>query len=156
MIRYLLLLKNDIRSQNVGAGCACCYLLFLLLALSADRVKKCVCVYTNSSIYTCLSNGNPLQCSCLENPRDGGAWWAAVYGVAQSRTQLKRLSSSSSSYCKWLMHITFIFYYFIQWSHASSIFDSTLRSDDVFNKYLKRNLGWFWNNFIENLISTSF
>ena len=42
-------------------------------------------------------NGNPLQCSCLENPRDGGAWWAAVYGVAQSRTQLKRLSSSSSS-----------------------------------------------------------
>ena len=39
-------------------------------------------------------NGNPLQCSCLENPRDGGAWWAAVYGVAQSRTRLKRLSSS--------------------------------------------------------------
>ena len=42
-------------------------------------------------------NGNPLQCSCLENPRDGGAWWAAVYVVAQSRTQLKQLSSSSSS-----------------------------------------------------------
>ena len=42
-------------------------------------------------------NGNPLQCSCLENPRDGGAWWAAVSGVAQSRTRLKRLSSSSSS-----------------------------------------------------------
>ena len=41
-------------------------------------------------------NGNPLQCSCLENPRDGGAWWAAIFGVAQSRTQLKRLSSSSS------------------------------------------------------------
>ena len=40
-------------------------------------------------------NGNPLQCSCLENPRDGGAWWAAIYGVAQSRTRLKRLSSSS-------------------------------------------------------------
>ena len=39
-------------------------------------------------------NGNPLQCSCLEDPRDGGAWWAAVYGVAQSRTRLKRLSSS--------------------------------------------------------------
>ena len=39
-------------------------------------------------------NGNPLQCSCLENPRDGGAWWAAVYGVAQSRPRLKRLSSS--------------------------------------------------------------
>ena len=46
-------------------------------------------------------NGSPPQCSCLENPRDGGAWWAAVYGVAQSRTRLKRLGgggSSSSSY----------------------------------------------------------
>ena len=42
-------------------------------------------------------NGNPLQCSCLENPKDGGAWWVAVCGVAQSRTLLKRLSSSSSS-----------------------------------------------------------
>ena len=41
-------------------------------------------------------NGNPLQCSCLENPRDGGAWWAAVYGVAQSRTRLKWPSSCSS------------------------------------------------------------
>ena len=39
-------------------------------------------------------NGNPLQCSCLENPREGGAWWAAVYGVAQSWTRLKWLSSS--------------------------------------------------------------
>ena len=39
-------------------------------------------------------NGNPLQCSCLENPWDGGAWWAAVSGVAQSRTWLKLLSSS--------------------------------------------------------------
>ena len=42
-------------------------------------------------------NGTPLQCSCLENPRVGGAWWAAIYGVAQSQTRLKRLSSSSSS-----------------------------------------------------------
>ena len=42
-------------------------------------------------------NGNPLQCSCLENSLDRGAWWPAVYGVAQSWTQLKRLSSSSSS-----------------------------------------------------------
>ena len=44
---------------------------------------------------TGVGNGNPLQCSCLENPRDRGAWWAAVYGVAQSRIRLKRLSSSS-------------------------------------------------------------
>ena len=41
-------------------------------------------------------NGNPLQCSCLENPRDGGTWWAAISGIAQTRTRLKRLSSSSS------------------------------------------------------------
>ena len=49
--------------------------------------------------FSCIGegNGNPLQCSCLENPRDRGAWWAAVYGVAQSWTRLKRLSSSSSS-----------------------------------------------------------
>ena len=43
-------------------------------------------------------NGNPLQCSCLENPRDGGAWWASVYGVTQSRTRLKRLSIVEMSY----------------------------------------------------------
>ena len=52
-------------------------------------------------------NGNPLQCSCLENPRDGRAWWAAVYGVTQSRTRLEQLSSSSSRGNKppdiWLM-----------------------------------------------------
>ena len=47
-------------------------------------------------LYCGEGNGNPLQCSCLENPRDGGVWWAAVYGVSQSRTQLKWLSSSSS------------------------------------------------------------
>ena len=41
-------------------------------------------------------NGNPLQCSCLENPRDRGAWWAAVYGVAQSQRRLKQFSSSST------------------------------------------------------------
>ena len=48
---------------------------------------------------SCLGegNGNPLQCSCLENPRDGGAWWAAAYGVAQSRTRLGQLGSSSGS-----------------------------------------------------------
>ena len=48
-------------------------------------------------------NGNPLQYSCLENPRDEGAWWGAVYGVAQSRTRLKRLSSSSSSISLWMI-----------------------------------------------------
>ena len=42
-------------------------------------------------------NGNPLQCPCLENPRDGGAWWAAVCGVTSSRTRLKRLSSDPAN-----------------------------------------------------------
>ena len=46
--------------------------------------------------YNGEGNGNPLQCSCLENPRDRGAWWAAVSGVTQTQTRLKRLSSSSS------------------------------------------------------------
>ena len=55
---------------------------------------------TSPSLYTFMhwrGNGNPLQYSCLENPRDRGAWWAAVFGVAQSRTRLTWLSSSSSS-----------------------------------------------------------
>ena len=52
-----------------------------------------------SLLCTGEGKGNPLQCSCLENPRDGGAWRAAIYGVAQSWTRLKRLSSSSSSVC---------------------------------------------------------
>ena len=62
-------------------------------------------------------NGNPLQCSCLENPRDGGAWWAAVYGVAQSRTRLKRLSSSSSSmarkYGEIKMNAKYFYFHFL-------------------------------------------
>ena len=53
-------------------------------------------------------NGNPLQCSCLENPRDGGAWWAAVYGVAQSWTRLKQLSSSNPT--EESMSFTFVLY----------------------------------------------
>ena len=56
-------------------------------------------------------NGNPVQYSCLENPRDGGAWWAAVYGVAWSRTRLKQLSSSSRDIvcCKKFFLIPFVF-----------------------------------------------
>jgi len=54
--------------------------------------------YTHTHTHTYIGEGNgiPLQCSCLENPMDGGAWWAAVYGVAQSRTRLKQLGGSSS------------------------------------------------------------
>ena len=54
-------------------------------------------------------NGNPLQCSCLENPRDGGAWWAAICGVAQSRTRLKWLSSSMVRWCFVLLFLVCVF-----------------------------------------------
>ena len=54
---------------------------------------------SSSSLMCGEGNGNPLQDSCLENPVDRGAWWAAVYGVAQSQTRLKQLSSSSSLMC---------------------------------------------------------
>ena len=67
-------------------------------------------------------NGNALQCSCLKNPRDGGAWWAAVCGVARSRTRLERLSSSSSSrdclctvFCIFNVLLEFYFNFFF-WS----------------------------------------
>ena len=72
-------------------------------------------------------NGNPLQCSCLENARDGGAWWAAVYGVTQSRTRLKRLSSSSSSISGWN-----------KWTH------SPWNSQNFYPKRIsKREADWF-------------
>ena len=68
-------------------------------------------------------NGNPLQCSCLENPRDGRAWWAALYGVAQSRTRLKWLSSSTVElqFCvsfnltaKWSSYIYVLYAFFFR------------------------------------------
>ena len=54
---------------------------------------------------------NPLQCSCLENLRDGGAWWAAVCGVVQSWTQLKRLSSSRCIFCKYFLSVWLAFHF---------------------------------------------
>ena len=67
-----------------------------LQSMGSRRVRH---DWATSISLSCIwqGNGNPLPCSCLENPRVGGAWWAAVYGVAQSRTRLKLLSSSSSS-----------------------------------------------------------
>ena len=64
-------------------------------------------------------NSNPLQCSCLENPRDGGAWWAAVYGVAQSQTWLKWLSSSSSKTCRILVPRSGIKPCPVKWKHGA-------------------------------------
>ena len=60
----------------------------------SDMTEQCHFHFSLSCIGE--GNGNPLQCSCLENPRDRGAWWATIYGVAQSQTWLKRLSSSST------------------------------------------------------------
>ena len=67
-------------------------------SLELDKTKRLHFHFSLSCIGE--GNGNPLQCSCLENPRDGEAWWAAVYGVAQSWTQPKR-RSSSSRLCDW-------------------------------------------------------
>ena len=64
---------------------------------SAHNLLANISHMTSSSHPIGEGNGNPLQCSCLENPRDRGPWWAAVYGVAQSQTRLKWLSSSRSS-----------------------------------------------------------
>ena len=68
-----------------------------MLALSLFSIRESLLGFSTLSLSRIgEGNGNPLQCSCLENPRDGGAWWAAFYGVAQSWTWLKWLSSSSS------------------------------------------------------------
>ena len=82
--------------------------------------------WTTSLSLSCIGegNGNPLQCSCLENPSDRGVWWAAVYGVAQSQMRLKWLSSSSSfsyNFCLFYFNYTWVFkkflmeYFFIKW-----------------------------------------
>ena len=90
IISWRLLKLRSIESVTPSSHC-----------ISAALFSFCVCIYiyiythTYTHIYG-EGNGNPLQCFCLENPRDGGAWWAAVCGVAQSRTRLKRLSSSST------------------------------------------------------------
>ena len=65
----------------------------ILIKLLQPKQNK---IATTSTYFSGEGNGNPSQYSCLENPMDGGAWWAAVYGVAQSQTWLKQLSSSSS------------------------------------------------------------
>ena len=70
-----------------------------LQSMGSQRVRHAWVTSLSLCTFHCIGegNGNPLQCSCLENPRDWGAWWAAVYGVTQSRTRLKWLSSSSSN-----------------------------------------------------------
>ena len=81
-------------------------------------------------------NGNPLQCSCLENPRDREAWWAAVYGVPQSRTRLKRLSSSSSysEPIAFTWHTTPSFLYESENESCSAVSDS-LRPHGIYSPW---------------------
>ena len=98
-----LLRPWEFPGKSTGVGCHCLVVQWLRIHLTMqetwvqslgweDPLEKGT--GTHPSILG-EGNGNPLQCSCLENSRDGGAWWAAVYGVAQSRTRLKWLSSSS-------------------------------------------------------------
>ena len=83
-------------SQSIGVSASVSVLLSgpQLQSMGSLRVSHDWVTYFHFSL-SCIGegNGNPLQCSCLESPREGGAWWAAIYGVAQSRTWLKRLSS---------------------------------------------------------------
>ena len=84
-----------------------------LQSMGSLRVRHTEWLHFHFSL-SCIGegHGNPLQCSCLENPRDGGIWWAAICGVIQSQTRLKQLSSSSSiqssnalaTWCKELTH----------------------------------------------------
>ena len=94
-------------------------------------------------------NGNPLQCSCLENPRDGGAWWAAISGVAQSRTQLKWLrsiSSSSSSMSNELIYYSKQYQSFLAYLQVKWLFKKRIEQQI----YLKIKVGmmsnseWVW------------
>ena len=95
--------KSSSVLQNICKGMASfwkrvCYCLLFTGGHELNKGLKFTVKHFHFSL-SCIGegNGNPLQCSYLENPRDGGAWWAAIYGIAQSQTRLKRLSSSSSS-----------------------------------------------------------
>jgi len=88
---------------SLGTEFACLLRVMWLWLEAQGRRADCTALLATPIWENGEGNGNPLQCSCLENPRDGGAWWAAVYGVAQSRTRCERLSSSSSTWEKGLI-----------------------------------------------------
>ena len=88
-------------------------------------------------------NGNPLQCSCLENPRDGGAWWAVIYGVTQSWTRLKWLSSSSSRYiCEY--SVTLYFLQFLQLRKLINFISNVGIPDKLCAYHILANVIIFW------------
>ena len=84
--------------KRVGQGCILSFCLVNICNEESDMTERLPFHFSLSLIGE--GNGNPLQCSCLENPRDRGAWWAAIYGVAQSQTRLKWLSSSRVYHAK--------------------------------------------------------
>ena len=88
--------------RKLPSGGSICFYFFCRRAQRIVIMTK-VAVWAHLPSFIREGNGNPLQYSCLENPRDGGAWWADVSGVAQSQTQLKQLSSSSIIYLILLM-----------------------------------------------------
>ena len=86
------MVKNTIFSKHFGNQNCLIFSICFKIHSESDTTEQLHFYFSLSCIGE--GNGNPLQCSCLENPRDGGAWWAAVYGVTQSQTWLKWLSSA--------------------------------------------------------------
>ena len=81
----------DFPGKSTGVGCHC-LLRILYIENPKDSIRNLLELISEFSKVAGERNGNPLQYSCLENPVDGGAWWAAVHGVVQGQTRLKRLS----------------------------------------------------------------
>ena len=77
-------------------------------------------------------HGNPLQCSCLENPRDGGAWWAAVYGITQSRTRLKRLRKKKKTLAMTMPHLHIFSLTILPWVGYNFVFVSEMIIKNIF------------------------
>ena len=93
---HLFLVCVCVCAHVAGASLVC---MCVCARVAFVHMRVCACrLFGTISSESWGRKWQPLQCSCLENPRDRGAWWAAIYGVAQSRTRLKRLSSSSSQW----------------------------------------------------------
>ena len=100
--------------------------------------------WATSFSLSCLveGNGKPLRCSCLENPRDRGVWWAAVYGVAQSRTQLKWLSSNRDIVTNYLCYITFLLKKLPSQVQVDEIFFFMKFINDAIDEYESDHIYW--------------
>ena len=104
-------------TELAGSTFSTPWLLCLVdMSLGSFSLFLFVCMYSTEG----EGNGNPLQCSCLENPRDRGAWWAAIYGVTQSWTRLRWLSSSSMHIFIILGSNLSVFYSTLEWIESLS------------------------------------